>query len=287
MLVACSHPLDLVLPYTGDKLVLNGVLIDGEMIEVNVSRSNAPTGFAPEVLFVDNAEVEVFENGFSRAVLRPVGNGRYQASGLTAQAGSEYRVTVDAEGFTPVVATTVVPNAFSLNRIDFQWVDSFLNPSVPATEIEIHFVDEVQTRDYYAITLTGFTDIDRAERRLATQWIPGSLDEAEPPCNFFRNRRFIYEDRCFNGGIASVAVAGENETFVFNGNRIDRVSFDHLVVRCQRISPELFDYYFSNTTVSGIELAFFEPSFLKSNVQNGYGVLGSANQVIVQQRVER
>jgi len=284
--VSCSRPFDLDLPYEGDRLVLNGVLVHGQLIEVNVSRSNAPTGFAPADLSVNHAMVSVYSDDTFLCTLTPFAKGRYASADQRAQKGTKYRIEVVAAGFPSVQASTVVPQGFTLDTVRFRTINSELNPAEIGTEIQAVIADNGLTKDFYSIAVTGLTD-GSTEVGRPTRWIPQAVEEMETPCNYERRSVTLYDDRCFNGTIASLAVGVENRASFFNQPFGSRGELRFLMVRLQKISPELFRYHFSNTFIGGIELAFFEPDFLYSNVTNGFGVLGSANEIVIRHEISR
>jgi hypothetical protein len=161
--------------------------------------------------------------------------------------------------------------------LESRLIPSALNPSRSATEISLSLVDPVSVNDFYILEITGLT-ASSSDRVRPSIWIPNSVEEIETPCNYQRNARILYEDNCFNGQLALFVVAAENEVTRFSGSIVVREPLASLEVRFMKISEELFEYWKTNEVKQGIELAFFEPSFLIGNIENGYGVFGSASQ---------
>jgi hypothetical protein len=142
--------------------------------------------------------------------------------------------------------------------------------------LEITLQDSAHTVDYYRVEIRARYN---QATLLPTIWLVGETEEAGQPCTRFTNGSFIYRDHCFNGQTYRSIIGAETRGIVTqNSQDFNEVDFQQLNVRVQRISETYYRYLESNDLNQGIGLAFFELTFLHSNVTGGFGIWAAVNE---------
>lgn len=113
-------------------------------------------------------------------------------------------------------------------------------------------------------------------------WLPtqyyllGISDDAPPPCFNSNVLGDLYSDFCENGKDLNFTLNISNEHFTPNGS----FPFDKMSVPVANISRSFYDYLLEFERITGIQLMLFNPEILPSNVDGGFGFIGSGNRVI-------
>jgi hypothetical protein len=276
---ACRRDIDYDLAYEGDRLVVNGLISPQQTAAVSVSRSNAPSGQAPPDLSVTGATVLLYENAVLLEQLVHGQRGQYASpSGFKPRAGNAYFVQVTAPGLPPAqTALARVPNALQLESYSYRTgLNSYLNPSEPAAEVEITLLDSAQTADYYQVEIAALYN---GVARGVSTWLVGETEEAGQPCVRLNNSSVTYRDDCFNGTTYRSIIGVETRGIVLqNGQEPVEVDYQRLRVRVRRISADYYRYLETTDLNEGIGLAFFEPTFQHANVEGGFGIWAAANE---------
>jgi hypothetical protein len=276
---ACRRDISYELAYEGNRLVINGVISPQRTVAVSITRSNAPSGEAPPDLSVPDATVLLYENSLMVEQLVHRQQGQYiSASGFKPRPGNEYSLQVTAPDLPPAqTAPAIVPNDFTLESFSYRTgLSSYFNPSKPATEVEINLQDSAQTIDYYQVEIAARYN---GETIAPTTWLVGATEEAGQPCTSFSNGSVVYRDNCFNGTTYRSIIGVQTRGFVLqSGQELEEVDYQRLTVRVQRISEDYYRYLETAVLNQGITLAFFEPAFLHSNVEGGFGIWAAANE---------
>jgi len=276
----CTRDIDYELAYPGDRLVINGVISPQSIVSVNISRSNAPSGEAPPELSVTNATVMLYENALLIEKLTYRQKGQYEsASGFKPQPGKQYSLQVTAPGLPPAETTpAIVPDEFMLESYTHRaGLKSYYNPTQPAAEVDITFRDAAGTVDYYRIEVVGLYN---NEPLYPNSWLVGDTRDVKHPCTNITKSGVIYRDNCFSGTSYRSIIGLETRRLITEQGNPDFIEVDSqkLRIRLQRISADYYRYLESADFDPGIELAFFEPTFLYSNIKGGLGIWGAANE---------
>ena len=277
---SCRRDIDYELAYLGDRLVINGVISPQRVVAVNISRSNAPSGEAPPELFLTDATVLLYENAVLVEKLTHQQKGEYRSpSRFKPQPGQQYTLQVTAPGLPfAETAPALVPDELQLESYTYRTgLNSKYNPSKPAAEVELVFQDAAGTINYYQIEVLGLFN---NETRVPFTWLVGETEEAKQPCTLLTNGSVIYRDNCFSGSTYRSVIGLETSGFIIQpGNPdLEEVDYQKLRIRLQRISTDYYRYLESAELNEGIELAFFEPTFLYSNIKGGFGIWAAANE---------
>ena len=105
---ACTQELDIALPTAPSQLVLNSLLHPDSTIQVSLTTTFPSSVNSTDFPVVDNATVRLYENDES------LGELTFQDSVYVLdyfpKVGKEYKIEAEAQGYTTVRASDVVPN---------------------------------------------------------------------------------------------------------------------------------------------------------------------------------
>ncbi len=273
--VSCSKVVEYELPYDGDKIVVNGILWANELISISVTKSANPTGTIADDLALNDAVVEIYENGNYLETLVLDNNGTYKSKvGFMPIEGSEYSFIVSVQGFETVksVPVKIPPKPIvNLNRVT---QNPYLN-DVEGVQVGLIIKDPENESNFYQISAHGSL-IENGDWLLTEYYLLGISYDAPPPCFNSNNLGELYIDTCENGKELNFTLNISNEHFTPNGS----FSYDKMSVPVANISRSFYDYLLEFERITGIELIFFNPEILPSNVEGGYGFVGSGNREI-------
>ncbi len=138
-LFSCSKPVKLNLDEP-PRIVIRSLLVPGNTIEVNVSRSFSPLinnqelykpdpncqgcymGIDTQKIIIKGAKVEMFEDGTLLEQLPYTNSGNY-TSQFVAKENHDYELKVSAEDYMPIRAETTVPRTVEIDTILFSLIN--------------------------------------------------------------------------------------------------------------------------------------------------------------------
>lgn len=260
---ACSKEIDLDLPAYSSKLVVNGELNTDNIISLQVSRSmpilqaNDSNGY-----LIKDAVVTVRENGI------PIGtatyfNNRYELN-TKPKAGATYTVDVASGKFTPVNASIKIPNQIQMNvsYIDSVGLDA---DGFKEGRLTLNFKDDASVNNYYKLLIVYFS---ATNEKFAFELISNDI-------LFVNNEKlndggYQFSDRTFSGKTKTLSfpvafgLAVGTPKFIVSLKCFDEDYNDYL--RATEDYSQTGDDAFSN-----------EPVILKTNVNNGLGMIGGVS----------
>jgi hypothetical protein len=295
VLAACSKELDIELPYLGDKLVINGILTPGQVIQLRVSKT-APVGSdLTENLGLRDATVALYEDSVFRENLRHTEQGTYiSPSRYQPVAGRSYFVRVSAEGFAAAeTRPETVPRPVAIDTYAFsEAIRSRLNSTYPTRKLTLTFADDAARQDYYSIGVQAYYRGYKLTSN--TYYLDKPLDAADP-CGFLGGvgSAFQYNltDICFAGATRQVNFGVETRGFpqadyrAANPGIFSELDGDQIRVSLRKGTATYYEYLKTANQPEGFFIAFTEPNVLQSNVQGGLGLLAAYSEYTVEIRL--
>lgn len=280
-LCACSIVEEYDLDYDGDKLVVNGFLVNNQRLSVQISRSQAPTGEVSKDIEVRGAKVILYQDKEPIAELLEIGKGIYRTEYIPSPQ-VDYRLEVEATDFPKLSSSPErMPNSFPLKSFSYSKKESTAFNSNPGFEVKIELKDPPKNRDFYEFSVRGFHP--RSGFVKQSTLIGGDADFGNLPCTFSSdNQSVILEDACFDGAVYTMRFEfEESNTIVING-QIEEIKLEKFVVSLRKVSESYYRYRQTSKIPEGIDYAFFEPRMLFSNIEGGYGIFGSWNETNIE-----
>ncbi len=267
LLVSCERDFDISID-VNPQLCFNCILNPDSLIRGSLSLSQSITDGKPFVK-VNQATIELKENGKVVGILQNSGDGIYRLNRKPVS-GNEYEITVVADGYPTLHASTRVPEKPS---VSYQLLDSTLkNPGTYSAYYiyriskSIHDREGVNRYWHYNLftTPTGIV-------RMGVYYNVNSplIDDFNRVTDATDEFGFHYE---YYLRINDTGMDGQDLTFELTGYRQATSYFMD--------ADEHYDKYIKSTIKQkmndGDNLLFSEPVQIYSNIENGLGIFGSA-----------
>ena len=262
------------MPYEGEQLVMNGLLIPEQVVTVSVSRTAPVIGRIQNDLAVENATVSLFQADQLVERLRHTGGGMYTSpSEFTPQVGQTYHFTIERDREKLVTDHQTVPAAPMVTEFRYQAGAVLpLNDSSKAGGLYLTMIDTLP-QGFYSVDVRGFR---LTEEVAINVWALNETEEVASACGFVGgNNTFDFSKSCFADNVYQ-AQYGVEATGFLNGEKVDCTRLEILVTK---ISEDYYQYLETSVQPEGIDLAFTEPQVVYSNVLGGYGIVGAAHPV--------
>jgi len=267
MLTSCEKDVNLSLPQSKPKLVINSGVTSDSTWKVYIGRTVA--------LFdktssneVDDAEVTIKSEG-ETIRLQSEGNGIY-TSPLKPTIGTKYTIEAKAAGFATATASCVVPPRPSFGNISIRTTESSYKKVV---EISITIDDPSGTNDYYIIE-TRNSSVTLTPPDYRSYWYYYLYTEdifCENVENNESGYQLLFKDVSFNGNKRKIVFTLETAVS-------DKDDVECIVKRCSKDFYEykrtyiLYNEYYDSP--------FTQPIQIHSNVTNGVGIFGAYSSTI-------
>lgn len=287
---ACTKDIDLPIPETTPRLVMNGVMEADSLFILNLSSSvSAKSGSVPS--YVNDGLVQVFENGVLLKTLAlnnsiyssqwgTAVEGNYLDSSFKPMPGHSYEIKASKTGFNTISATVTAPlvvncDTLSVNNIVITSGGGFGgSQSNPGKSIQIKVIDQdLATKNYYLLrirqfdsSLNGMLIAGIGTNNLDLQELNG-LQGANESADVL-----YFSDELFKNG----EWKGEVHFEIWGRGGWGSFSAGAYFLEVLKVSK---DYYLYLQSVDSYNSSsgnpFAEPSQVSSNVLNGYGMIGA------------
>lgn len=276
MSISCEKIIEIDIPESERKIVVNGLLNPDSVVKINLSRSLSILE-NNEFVYLENAQVRLSENGTDLGLLSNTGSGFYVLSGYYPNPGSEYYLQVEYPGLQTVTALAELKDPVDFSEID----TTSTTDEWGGGELRISFdFDDPAEENFYSISVTAthkvfdyftFSYLDS----LVTYPVYFSFIEEgegiqnrlvqEGATTYFGSKAF-FSDALFNGKKMDVDISISKYSF-FDA---DTVSLD---VSLEHISKPYYLYAVSSGNYDRSSgNPFAEPVSVYTNVENGLGI---------------
>ncbi len=273
-----ERPIGLKLPYEGDKLVLFGQVRAGDTVRIEVQKTYPPTGKSTYIDGIADAMVKLYdEKGFLEA-LAYLGKGIYtSASGRKWQQGSQYKIEVEAPGFS-LTSTDLemMPDSPVVAGYEFgRSIDSKYNPGIPSKELIINIQDNTNEENYYMVVVKR--SIGKHTFGVNIFDMDKPVDDFEDPCQFNYLSNIVLNDLCSEMGIITLKKGIEIEHPSYLD--IDLTAQDKITVFTRQISKSYYEFCKTYYTEDDLMVAFKTPYPRYTNITGGYGIFTGYNEI--------
>lgn len=268
---ACETTIEVELPQEPSRLVVNCILNQDSIITASVTRSEMVDERVTDWA-ISGATVELFKNGSLLETLdeSSLNSGQY-ISTVIPENTANYSIKVSKEGYDQVEGSTYFAEPIEIEKVEYTKTkvayDSLLR-------FDLTFTDPVNTTDFYTIEVyerfayydSWLGDTVYTYSRLYLYDTYDVVFETNYPNGELGT---FFEDELFNGKTYTVGFAVYWDQFF---NETD-VQYELVLGRTDEAHYNYnrsFTYY-----LSSYYDPFSEPVQVYSNIENGYGVLGS------------
>jgi len=258
---SCKKVIDIDLPPTDSKVVVNSFFTDGSPIKVHLSKSIAVLENAiPEC---NDATIVLLKDNVINDTLYL--NGGYYYSHILAERGKNYSLIVSVPDMDSVLCEDIIPEKTILQS--FICTDSVLTDEdgMIINELKLDFQD-FPGPSFYEVELSAKDTINNYTTGL---WFKKNSDPIITSTGLldYNPRTLIFTDKMFDGKHCSVKIY-----FAFDWDRDYKIKiiFRSVSESYYKYKERQFAYLFSleNDIFSGMS----EPINLYSNITGGYGI---------------
>lgn len=282
-LISCETQLEIELPPQESKLVLNEVLYSDSTLKAEVSKSISILENEFD-LSVTGATVNLYENEVLMGQMQEAPNepGKY-FSNVIPSTNNYYKITVAKDSYETIEGSTFFHEASPITQVESSLQPSYNDPfggeynyrrfnvtfSDPATEVNFYNIS-VYTKSCY-IDINGDSTCSFYRSSIEAVYDP-VLNAASNDFTYY-DFGIPFDDSYFNGNNYTLSFDVWAE--VYDGEEFAGSDSTYYIVL--GTTDEAFYNY--NKSISAYNFAngnpFAEPVQVYSNIQNGFGVLGS------------
>lgn len=250
------------------KLCLNCILNPDSTITARLTISKKLDN-TDDFVSVNNATISLYEEDILLGKLLEVGNGNYKLTQKPIK-GKKYKIIAEVGDYNRITATTIIPQAPSLNYIkDTTGYDEY---NLLRYNLNVRIIDK-PGKDYY--WLFGSHSMNGV-------MYGGGCRAINAPFVDTFNRKIDVEEQYGFTHFMQIRISDEG----YDGQNLDFI-IPNFVVSDQYNSfyqhflkaDEHYDKYIKTTIINRMkedsELPFYEPIQIYSNIENGYGIFGS------------
>ncbi len=285
-LVSCERAVQVNIPYDGDKIVLNSIMLQDSNIYVQIFKtaklsrvynSTTPTG----------AAVKLFENGIfvENLNLKNINGTNYFASLTKAKPNGNYTIKATANNLPPAEGQDVLPTKPLCKGISNVYTPNNNNVGNGYNyKVQIKINDPANQTNYYAIKLhradtnTAPTGprfiVDKNSRYYFTADVLNNATSFGAIFGGDDDSEAYFTDENFNGKDLTVSLNYYN----YNSN-IDK----YVAVELVSLTPAAYRYLVSVKSQQNTQSnPFAEVTVVYNNIKDGYGIVaGTADSIMV------
>jgi len=265
LLSACETTIDYDLPQEPSKITIDTKLLvdDTPIVHVFTSVSALSRQDPSEAV---GAEVMLYENGVFVSEL-PMGQSPYgqpiYTSNYPIKANQVYKVQVALPNYTTAFGEGLAKEAIPITNVVFDSISH---------DLAFTFQDPPTKEDYYLITARAITNdysIYYSTNDVVIDFFEdNSFDDPFGGSGEKFGEKGYMSDQYFNGKTKTVRITIEEDLVYFPEGRF--------YIELWRISEDLYNHQRTKAIAWTSENPFSEPVQIHSNIENGYGIVGTA-----------
>lgn len=282
---ACEKTIDIDVPIEDSKIVLHSYLNPDSTLKVQLTKSVfiLEETYNDESLFVTDASVRIFEDGKEIGTMQELQQGWYELAGFKPKEGKTYRLEAEKAGFDKITATERILPAVPISEVSLDTATIVEQEySYVYKKATLSFVIEDQPgENYYIPVAFHYTKVKRVNPYDNTEEVMEYtssliLESSEPFVETFCSGTCfsIINDSFFDGKRYQIRIEEGMSSFPSEWEVLE----ERFYVKLYNVSPSYYLYHVSlNTNLGSGEDPFSEPTPVFTNVEGGYGLLGSLN----------
>mgnify|MGYP001617595227 FL=1 len=250
ILNSCTKIIDMNVPEKEKKLVVNGVICPDSIISVNISKSLGILENNDQNVFINDAEVTIYEDDIKKEILRFLNDGDYTAS-FTPSQNKTYKIEVSHAVYTSVSATSYIPAKIPITIDTASGYNQSYGSGVLSCKLK--FKDPANENNYYLMRV-----FDESHRHVYL-----SLSDNEPVVKEYGGD-YLFTDNLIDG-----------KEYILNFDLNSLYTYYKIVF--YQITKDYYNYLVSYHNNNNSDDPFSEPVIVYSNIKNGYGIFSGYN----------
>lgn len=274
LLNSCEMIVDVDLPEQEPVLTLNAVVETNKPITANIGKGLGILDTAKKAI-VENAIVEVFENGRFKERLSYKNDGNYISNSTIPKYGNKYKILASAPGYKEVSAEMDIPSDVKVTNFVIR--DSVLFDSGGNAESSISFtIHDPAEVNYYSISMYFQDSSHIDEPQPISMYISDSRLEFLESYGAGEGRMFL--DKTFNGQEYKVEIFFQSYYLNYPDYSTWGLPKAQVLLNISTVTHEYYLYKKSiMEQYNSIHNPFAEPAPVYCNIKNGLGILLGKN----------
>jgi len=266
LFLSCETVVDVELPKHKPMVVVNSIGNPDEPWELNISLSK---GILDEgkIEIVNNAKVEILENGNPVSTFNHYSNGFYKSTGSKPETNVNYELRVSADGFETVTSSCKIHEPI---RIESVIIDTVEGEYEQELELTISFTDIPNSKNYYSLSVLSIEKWnDGITYTYPIGFSSNDLLIRDEGRNFDEGRKFYGEEALFDDTILN----GKNYKLKIFVNYYHSREDINLEFSLSSLSEDYYKYLKTKQAQDqSVDNPFAEPVIIYSNIKNGLGI---------------
>lgn len=262
---------------------------------VSLEKSNEILDESSDFEKINNATVDIYEEGTFWATLSRVGEGYYASElGTGPQLGKSYQIEISSPEYGKVTASSYVPNPIKIKNA-FVSDENYFDVSEGREKIEVTFEieDESNVENYYSLTVNSMYEQDGGDNSSfwnacfstsdpvfdEDEFNDDFFEVEESPTTYYCGGLSTFRDLIFEGQTKTVKIyIDQYDAYTYTYDPItgaeERVRRDIQLV-FGAMSRDIYNYKRSARSQSwNGDNPFAEPVRVYSNIEGGIGIFG-------------
>lgn len=281
---SCEKKLDIDLPDSDKKIVVNGIVNPDSLMKVRISKSLNVLDNG-NVEYLSDAVVKLYKDDVLMEELNNMNSGYFMSS-VFPEINANYKLTIDYSGLTSVNSEIQLKKAVNIVSVDTvsevrinNYGDGYIDTSY-IMHFEIKIKDDADKSDYYFLSLRAIIPVYDF---IDDEYVIIASEETnmffESDDHVFRNSEWftldgmqgiVFTDEMFNGNEYSFDI----EHYIFKNDEFDYKQLGTMYyVKLLTVTEDVFNYISSyNLNQQTLYDPFAQPVQIYSNIENGLGI---------------
>lgn len=268
----CEKIIEINVPESDRKIVVNGLLNPDGNVRVNLTRSLTVVE-KDSFIYLHNADVRLFRGNDLIGQMEPDTSGWYYLPGFMPRSGESYSLTAEYKGLTGIESQTTIPVPVPIQSVDTVLLTDSLKNRILKLNVKFH--DPAGIRNYYgfSVNLTykvfDYINMKPTNQKVSRLAFINQSDEFRQDESLDYGGKIYFDDLLFEGQDKNMEVKLSDYAFIES----DTVWLD---IHLEQVERPYFLYVSSSLAyLRSKGNPFSEPVQVYSNINGGFGIFSS------------
>lgn len=265
---SCEKYIDIDIAEKERKTVINSLFSTDSLFKISITQSaliTEPTNYNT----IDNATIELYENGILSEKITGGINGLYQSDDFYIKHGNNYEIFVKQTGIETVNAISSTPKVVDITSATYE--ETYINYNY--IDCRVSFTDPPNEKNYYMLNLKTYEVFDdgtivgytAGDYTYYERWDPIFEEWAD-----LDGMSRIFSDELIDGKRYDLSLLIGQGNILHNGKQKGK---GYVEFYLNAISKEMYDYIITyKKYAEAKETPMIEPAKVYSNINGGLGI---------------
>lgn len=280
--ISCEKIIEIDIPEREKKMVLNGLAkSDSTDFYVNLSQSISILELDENVQKINDASIQLLQNGVLVGNMLPIGNGSYKIENIHFQTQKPYSLVVNHPNKQSISAEFQFPKKADFKLVDTSYItrtDYGYSFSMFAFEIEIN--DDPTMKNFYRISIAQRYTYFILNNNGDTIWyvgenkLPLSINDQQTNMIVSETDYYslVFSDELFDGKKYRMFFNAEADLLSYPDETPTTIIVEQITEDFYKYEVTYANYFYSKDNFLS------QPVIVHNNVSNGFGMVGALSQ---------